>query len=434
MKLNFIDIFSGCGGLSLGLRNAGLIPTFSIESDPDAFATYRHNLINGNMHHNWPKWLPMGPNDIQTVIEKYAHKLRKLQGHIDLVAGGPPCQGFSMNGRRDPADPRNGLVDAYLSFIEIIRPKVVLFENVRGFRSMSHTSGKTYEEYVVSSLSQLGYDVHVCLLDASEYGIPQRRNRFFVTGIQTGSLSGVDPFLRLKVYRHRFLAERGLSASSKVTVMQAIADLQIHGRSLEPYPDCKHSGFQRLAWVEPRHPSPYVRLMRISCSGIPSGMRLAKHQPKTVAFLARILSECKLGRSLSLEDRKRLQIRKRSIIPMCPDQPAPTVTTLPDDLIHPTEPRAPTLRELARLQSFPDWFEFQGPYTTGGKARKGRCPKFTQVGNAVPPLLAEALGLVIRGLTVDMTENSRTDCLHIAEMSKKVFSDLRKIGFLQVPT
>lgn len=403
------------------------MPTFSIESDLNAFATYQANLIDESMSRNWPKWLPFGPNDIQTVVSQYADELNTFKGRIDLVAGGPPCQGFSMNGRRDPADPRNRLVDAYLSFIEIIRPKIVLFENVRGFLSMPHECGESYEKYVVSSLELLGYEAHGCLLDASDYGVPQRRHRFFVIGIQTGRLLGVDPFLRLKVTRRRFLAERGLPVSSKVTVMQAIADLQTSGKKLEPYPEGSCAGYQRLAWTAPQCPDPYVHLMRKSCKGIPSGMRLAKHQPKTVAFLARILSECQSGRSLSLEDRKRLKIQKRSITPMHPDQPAPTVTTLPDDLIHPMEPRAPTLRELARLQSFPDWYDFQGPYTTGGKNRKGSCPKFTQVGNAVPPLLAEALGLVIRSLLLDMGTNDEIDVFQILQMSEKITSDDREI-------
>ena len=95
---------------------------------------------------------------------------------------------------------------------------------------------------------------------------------------------------------------------------------------------------------------------------------------------------------MSEEDRARLGIRKTAIAPLAPDQPSHTLTTLPDDLLHYAEPRIHTVREHARLQSFPDWFEFRSNYTTGGDRRARECPRYTQVGNAVPPLLAGAIG------------------------------------------
>ena len=109
-----------------------------------------------------------------------------------------------------------------------------------------------------------------------------------------------------------------------------------------------------------------------------------------------VLDYCTKGKSVSKYELEKLGTKKRSFTPLHPDLPARTITTLPDDLLHYSEPRILTVRENARLQSFPDWFEFQGKYTTGGKRRKFECPRYTQVGNAVPPLMAEALGHIIQ--------------------------------------
>ena len=119
--------------------------------------------------------------------------------------------------------------------------------------------------------------------------------------------------------------------------------------------------------------------------------RFANHRPDTVKKFEWFLKNCKPGK-LEPDDRGEYANKKRNLYVLNPDLPAPTVTTLPDDLLHFNEPRILTVRETARLQSFPDWFEFKGKYTTGGKQRVKECPRYTQVGNAVPPLLAEAIG------------------------------------------
>ena len=121
-------------------------------------------------------------------------------------------------------------------------------------------------------------------------------------------------------------------------------------------------------------------------------MRLANHTEAVKARFALILKQCRRGVNLSEADRDRFGISKHRTLPMDPDQPAPTLTTLPDDVLHYSEPRILTVREYARLQSFPDWYEFKGKYTTGGDRRKKDCPRYTQVGNAVPPLLASGIG------------------------------------------
>ena len=132
-KYTVIDLFAGCGGLSLGLYQSGWDGLFAIEKNSFAFATLKANLIDNKNHFNWPDWLPQTPHDINEILKKYSSQLKGLRGTVDLVAGGPPCQGFSMAGKRVEEDIRNNLVFSYIKFIKLVRPKMILFENVKGF-------------------------------------------------------------------------------------------------------------------------------------------------------------------------------------------------------------------------------------------------------------------------------------------------------------
>ncbi|MEN8443708.1 MAG: DNA cytosine methyltransferase, partial [Cyanobacteria bacterium J06555_13] len=136
-------------------------------------------------------------------------------------------------------------------------------------------------------------------------------------------------------------------------------------------------------------------LSRVKNDYVPNSIRLPNHRPPTVKKFRKILRECEKGKVISRTYREKNGIRKASITPLHPDKVAHTITTLPDDLLHYSEPRILTVRENARLQTFPDWFAFKGKYTTGGKKRRTECPRYTQVGNAVPPLLAEAIGKIL---------------------------------------
>jgi DNA (cytosine-5)-methyltransferase 1 len=137
-------------------------------------------------------------------------------------------------------------------------------------------------------------------------------------------------------------------------------------------------------------------------SEAPNSLRLARHKEQTVERFSKIINMCEKsgtkGVVLSDKVRAELGIKKQSIVVLNEKQPSHTITTLPDDIIHYSEPRILTVRECARLQSFPDWFEFRGNYTTGGSRRTKECPRYTQVGNAVPPLLAEFLGTIVIAL------------------------------------
>jgi DNA (cytosine-5)-methyltransferase 1 len=137
-RLTFADAFAGCGGLSLGLMQAGLLGRFAIERDKFAFETFQANLISrgGRFAFKWPRWLPKQPLSIDAVLDKYARDLRRLRGTIDVLVGGPPCQGFSTAGRREHDDPRNHLFLSYLRLVECLQPKAVLIENVRGLATL----------------------------------------------------------------------------------------------------------------------------------------------------------------------------------------------------------------------------------------------------------------------------------------------------------
>lgn len=421
-----IDLFSGCGGLSLGLTNAGFFTEFAVEAHPDAFETYRSNLLDRpKSRHGWPQWLEKRAWRAEDLLSHHAEDLYKLRGQIDLLAGGPPCQGFSMNGLRRPDDPRSQMVDVYLEYVEIVRPRLVLLENVVGFRSMRHRTGGTYSDYVMRQLDDLGYDTWADTLRAADWGVPQRRPRFVLVAALKGSLPGIDPMQRTRVARKAFLAVRGLGPGH-TSARSALSDLEEGDAALELDAEWGHLGFKSLR--RSRLPAtPYQRLMRTGGSGQTDNLRLPRHGAASIERMQDILENCERGVCLRPDDRQRLGIRKRSTTPLDPDAPSPTISTLPDDFVHYSRPRAMTVREHARLQSFPDWFSFKGPYTTGGSGRQDACPRFTQVGNAVPPLLAEALGEMLQGL---LAVQMRDEQLHLAkcvDMGGERSPDVREI-------
>ena len=146
----YIDLFAGCGGLSLGLHNAGWKGLFAIEKSPFAFSTLKHNLIDTLNHFEWPGWLSQEHHDINEVLKKNQSNLHDLRGKVDLVVGGPPCQGFSTAGLRIENDSRNHLIKSYIEFIRIVQPKLILFENVKGFTQQfkrNKSKGREKKDY-----------------------------------------------------------------------------------------------------------------------------------------------------------------------------------------------------------------------------------------------------------------------------------------------
>ena len=192
-----IDLFAGCGGLSLGLKQAGFNHLFAIEAHVDAFSTYYNNLIDGTSYQQrWPSWLPMQANDIEAVISQFRSELQGIGGSVDLIAGDPPFQGFIMNGRRDPTDPRSAMINRYFEFVGAVQPKIALLENVRGFVSMSHETGGFYPSFAKATLEEMGYEAHNIVLSASDWGVPQCRPQYILTAFEKGTLHGVNPIAR----------------------------------------------------------------------------------------------------------------------------------------------------------------------------------------------------------------------------------------------
>lgn len=422
--LTYIDLFAGCGGLSLGLKHAGWQGIFAVERNPMAFETLSHNLIETQNSHfsHWPDWLPKKACSIQILTEKHAQRLKELQGQVTLIAGGPPCQGFSSAGRRQKNDHRNKLYQSYIGVVALVKPKIVLLENVTGIKMhFGPRPGKKrrgrqpipYSERIKSSLSKLGYKVYDSEVLASALGVPQSRTRFIAIGIdvtQINLITDKTPFDILKQLRESFLKEKGLPVEQPIGCRDALSDLEYDAAAVGPSPDSKRF----MAGMYAEASGAYQKLMRGSAAKgeIADSHRFVNHHPHIIERFRMIMSECARGKNIPDAFREKHALKKACIVPMDAQKPAGTITTIPDDMIHYSQPRVLTVRECARLQSFPDQFQFKSKYTTGGKRRKKECPRYTQVGNAVPPLLGEALGRAMKGwlsiAQLDKCENNRS--------------------------
>ncbi|MGR6739416.1 DNA cytosine methyltransferase [Pseudomonas chlororaphis] len=419
--LMFADLFAGCGGLSLGLSLAGLNGVFAVERDKMAFSTLSANLLERRdvpvPQFSWPSWLERKAWGIDEILEQHPLELSKLKGKVHVLAGGPPCQGFSFAGRRLESDPRNQLFEKYVEMVKALQPAAIVLENVPGMK-VAHSAKswkdlgiqlkpQSYYDKLVESLDKVGYQVLGRILDSSLFGVPQKRPRLIVIGVRKDlarHLHGgaTRAFELLEEARVKQLQE--LRLPEMVSSWEAISDLEIEYAGTRPCTDpSSRTGFQELAYVGPR--TPYQTLMHQGANGPMDSVRLAKHKPDIRERFMRIIQdpECAKGVVMHAVQREKYGLKKHRICLMRADNPAPTITTLPDDVLHYSEPRILTVRESARLQSFPDWFQFRGKFTTGGSQRTKECPRYTQVGNAVPPYLARAIGLAIRSLLEEAT-------------------------------
>ena len=418
----FIDLFAGAGGLSLGLMSSGWQGIFAIEKNAMAFETLSHNLIDGTygFTYEWPEWFPKKPCTVGRAAGTYRQKLLELRGTITMIVGGPPCQGFSLAGRRDKKDSRNSLFRAYMRIVDAVQPLFILLENVHGitmkFDKATREKKKVgrpsepYSRRIVRALDKAGYEVQAGLLKAADFGVPQLRPRYFLMAVKRGvspALKDNDPFTRLAALRASFLQSKGLPADRPITVKEAISDLETSDGIIQCVDSPK---FMQGAYTSPT--THYQHLMRGELKdGTPDSHRLANHRPETVARFGEILATCRRGVQLNHDDRTRFGLKKHCTVPLDPNQPSHTLTTLPDDIIHYSEARILTVREYARLQSIPDWFQFRGAYTTGGARRVRECPRYTQAGNAVPPFVGEAIGTFFTGLHDKFLQLSSTQSL-----------------------
>ena len=413
----FIDLFAGAGCLSLGLMSSGWRGILAVEQDAMAFETLSHNLIDGTqgLTYDWPEWFPKKPCTVAHAATLYRQQLLQLRGAVTMIVGGPPCQGFSLAGRRNEKDSRNSLFQAYMDIVQTVQPLYILLENVHGitvgFDSKTHdtkdvgTPAEPYSKRIARALDKAGYEVQAGLLRAADYGVPQRRPRYFLIAARrdlSPSLRDNDPFTRLADLRKEFLLAKGLPIERPISVQEAISDLETIDKTV---PCIESTQFMQGTYAAPT--THYQRIMRGSLpeSSLDSH-RLANHRPETVERFREILETCRRGVQLNQADRERFSLKKHCTIPLDPSQPSHTLTTLPDDIIHYSEARILTVREYARLQSIPDWFLFRGSYTTGGARRVRQCPRYTQAGNAVPPFLGEAIGTFLSELHARFLESA----------------------------
>ena len=444
-----VDLFAGCGGLTLGARAAGFRPVFAVEKSPMAAATYFRNLHQADEPWTedsavrWADHVALAESDLlahakathvavadvrDVVADTHLMEWVAEELQPDLVAGGPPCQGFSMAGRRHLEDERNSLPWAFLDFVERTSPKAVLIENVLGInRPFTAEDGSRVVPFqeLVTALEQVGprYTVQPMEVDASDFGVPQRRPRMILVGLRRDIADRVScrvtPLWRSRRPEGQAtLAPRlgppvhGLP--HKTTSGEAIRDLGLDaytGELEEMHPFVKlmrEGGPDRPLNHQVRQHTDHVvyrfQVYRaLDRKGISSPLLFRRIRDLDPSEARRLLEDGypelldeapvrpeSIHRSL-VDDVLAVPTRKHSQRVIRREQVAPTVVTLPDDYVHPWRDRTLTVRECARFQTFPDWFEFLGQPTTGGKRRRFQVPQYSQVGNAVPPLLAQSV-------------------------------------------
>lgn len=405
-QVKFIDFFSGCGGLSLGLGMAGWDGVFAIEKDPMAFRSFKRNLVDEDApfgHFDlWPSWLSKEPHSIENVLDStdIVEHLKSLKGEVDLVAGGPPCQGFSVAGARNGNDPRNLLVFKQIQAIDILRPHYVIIENVGGFekkfvnRPSDNTTISIAEE-AMTELKKIGYNVGKVIVNAADFGVPQLRKRVILFGAEKDYVGDVcvEDLLRDVLHEVGILQRQELSLpiDRYVTVGEALSDLA--GGEVVEEPE--FPGFNTCKYLPVQ--SQYQALMRKGFENrqIPSSHRFNRHGERVVDLYRKAIATQPAGRlSKEFLFENGCHSNKRYVLNV--DQPCSTVTTAPEEIIHYKSARCVTLREMARIQSFPDAFVFCGRYTLNGPARGIDVPRNAQIGNAIPPLVGRALGKALR--------------------------------------
>ena len=390
-KLRYIDLFAGCWGLSLWLFNSGLWQgVLAIEKNAMAFETLRYNLIDKKKHFDWPKEIPCIEHDIDEFLTKYRDFLFSLEWKIDMIAGWPPCQGFSTAWKRQEDDSRNNLVHSYIEFVSIVKPKIIFFENVRGFTlefKKNKDKGKTFSNEVIQALKDLEYDVHWEMMDFSKFGVPQTRKRFILVWVRNDIVNSrkvkIESFHNLiKKYSQEILTKKWFKSS--VSVQEAISDLErVHWET----PSLDSKGFKQGVYGNQKWN--FQKKLKSDMHDVsPDSHRFAKHSSGTTARFMALIEAQKNGGIAGSE----ILTKKRNQIVLNAKKPSPTLTTLPDDYIHYCEPRILTVREYARIQTFNDWFKIRGKYTSWWKMRKKEVPRYTQVGNAIPSIFAEQSG------------------------------------------
>ena len=449
----FIDLFAGCGGLSLGLEQAGWRPIAFSEISPDARDTYLRNRpeswgLEDNYFAETRKMVSQGPQLMK--------ELGLKKGDLELVCGGPPCQGYSTYGRRRSFKvnredvPSNHLYKDMAGVIDIFEPKIFLFENVRGLRvarwrdhgKNEGTPGEVFEAVKKEFLKSGKYVLSWTEVKCSNFGVPQNRPRILMVGLRKDIAD--------KLYSQGFLkppeqpeGELNLVQKRRVAGGKTVEEDRKEGFFPVPPEDISvpnptdvigdledpawtgmiedaRTQDKRRSIATERRPRSLAGTFQKEMAAYPEetiapewlteeqyrarkGGKVYNHEYSlhSAATIERFESILLNGKPVGKYRNKKFSQRRLPETGWPSTGPNITITSMPDDLVHYRQPRALTVRECARFQTFPDWYQFEGKRTTGGVRRAGNpvegihdreVPQYTQVGNAVPPLLAKHLG------------------------------------------
>jgi DNA (cytosine-5)-methyltransferase 1 len=331
-KITVLDLFSGCGGMSLGFEQAGFNIILGIDNWGEALSTFKKNHKNSNILE--ADLSTLNPSDVKV-------------GNVDVIIGGPPCQGFSISGKRNPNDPRNKLYQSFVSFVDHFKPKAFVMENVPNLIAMNQGRVK---EQIIKEFRNLGYTVVYKVLMASDYGVPQNRKRVVFIGLLDGQ---------------EFTFPKGEFVDKKITSSEAISDL----------PDNELLDGEEYPILEKSH---YQETMREKSNGI-YNHQTTKHTDKTISIIS-LVPDGGNYKDLPehLQDTRKVNIAWTRLNSK---KPSFTIDTGHNHHFHYSYNRVPTARESARLQAFPDDFIFLGK----------KNEQLRQIGNAVPPILGHVI-------------------------------------------
>ena len=408
--LTCVDLFAGCGGLSLGFEMAGFKPLLFSEINKDAAATYKANRSTeiievGDIYQ-------FNNADIANLKAKWK---RDGIADVDVVAGGPPCQGYSGIGHRRTFNlekqdiPSNQLYHQMIRVVEAINPRIFLFENVGGLLTAKWTrngaKGEIFRDVLRSFRGIKGYSVRWQLVHSRSYGVPQNRPRVLIVGIREDQKINVPPVVKSgrTIIEPTAIADGLLPKGDNdfPTLVELLSDLCDpnfkYGEATIKYPTAPLNRFQRR--------------LRTTLKGktLGKGAPLTDHEFSDHAPRIREKFAYMIANDSEIPVHMQTKKFAQRVLPKEWGIKGPniTATSMPDDYVHYSQPRILSVREWARLQTFPDWYLFKGPRTTGGRRRAGDpsvglwardVPKYTQIGNAVPVELARKVGEHLAGL------------------------------------
>lgn len=414
---NVLDLFSGAGGMSEGFLRAGFNIPLATDYSQEAAQTYinRHKQLGYSN-------LRFFNGDIRTLSSRDTFNDFASDTKISVVIGGPPCQGFSLSGKRDKSDERNTLFLEYLRVVSLSNPDYFVMENVEGILSyrINKIIGLFNDEYnnelvtdiILSESEKLGYKVKFKLLNAKDYGVPQNRPRVIFLGYRAKKIR--DVFYPL-VPEPQFPKAQ----NTIITVSDAISDLRFlkMGENKETYDNrYKKTEYQKklISGLTPNINGDTIPSTKLS------NHVASRHKKNTLERFSLLKPgegiEGLLER-LTTDEYEKHFTKKYRCFKLHQNQVSPTVLTLPDDIIHYDlkNPRILSVRELARIQSFDDSFQFVGNRTTGGDRRKFETPQYTQVGNAVPPIFAYSIAKEIMKALKQIEKAEKTNLINYNE-------------------